>query len=76
FATYEAFQQDHDGLGVALAVITGAFYGGNIYSAVNVAHKYNDREERRQQERLFPYEQVSFHQPRSPAVSLSLKFSF
>ena len=76
FATYEAFNQDHDGLGVGLAVVTAAFYGGNIYSAVNVAHKYNDRKERRQQERLVPYEQVGFRQPRSPAVSLSLKFSF
>jgi tetratricopeptide (TPR) repeat protein len=76
FATYEAFNQDHEGVGVGLAVVTAAFYGGNIYSAVNVAHKYNDREERRQQQRLAPYEQESLNQPRSPALSLSLRFSF
>jgi len=76
FATYEAFNQGHEGVGVGLAVVTAAFYGGNIYSAVNVAHKYNDREERRQQERLAPYERNNFSQPRPPALSLSLRFSF
>jgi len=76
FATYEAFKEDHEGVGIALAVVTAAFYGGNIYSAANVAHKYNDREERRQQQRLVPYELESFNQPRSPALSLSVKFSF
>ncbi len=76
FATYEAFNQDHQGVGVGLAVVTAAFYGGNIYSAVNVAHKYNDREERRQQQRLAPYEQESLKQSGPPALSLSLRFSF
>ena len=76
YATYEAFNQGHDGVGVALAVVTAAFYGGNIYSAVNVAHKYNDREERRQQQRLAPYELESLNQSRAPTLSLSLKFSF
>jgi tetratricopeptide (TPR) repeat protein len=76
YATYEAFNQGHEGVGVALAVVTAAFYGGNIYSAVNVAHKYNDREERRQQERLAPYERESFSRSRPPALSLSLRLSF
>jgi len=76
FATYEAFNQDHEGVGIGLAVVTAAFYGGNIYSAVNVAHKYNDREERRQQQRLAPYERESFNQPLAPALSLSLRLSF
>ena len=76
FATYEAFKEDHEGVGVGLAVVTAAFYGGNVYSAVNVAHKYNDREERRLQERLVPYEQESLNQHQAPALSLSLRFSF
>ena len=76
YATYEAFNQGHEGVGVGLAVVTAAFYGGNIYSAVNVAHKYNDREERRQQERLAPYERENFTRPRPPALSLSLRLSF
>jgi tetratricopeptide (TPR) repeat protein len=76
WATVEAFQQDNDGLGIGLALVALAFYGGNIFSAVNVAHKYNDREERRFMERLAPYEQVSFSQPRAPSVRLALKFFF
>jgi tetratricopeptide (TPR) repeat protein len=76
FATYEAFDMDHEGVGVGLAVVTAAFYGGNIYSALNVAHKYNDREERRLQQRLVPYEEESLNQPRAPALGLSLRFSF
>jgi tetratricopeptide (TPR) repeat protein len=76
FATYEAFDRNHEGVGVGLAVVTAAFYGGNIYSAVNVAHKYNDREETRLQQRLVPYEQESLDQPREPALSLSLRFTF
>jgi len=75
-ATYEAFSNDNDGLGVGLGLITAAFYGGNIYSAVNVAHKYNDREERRLLQRLTPYEQLSFAKPETPVVSVSLRFSF
>jgi TolA-binding protein len=76
WATYEAFNQDHEELGVGLGLITLAFYAGNIFSAVNVAHKYNDRVDRRQQERLAPYRQTSFHRNRVPAVGLALKFSF
>ena len=76
WATYEAFNQDNDGLGVVLALITAAFYGGNIYSAVNVAHKYNDRQERRQQERLAPFDRVGFQQHPRTSVGLALKFSF
>jgi tetratricopeptide (TPR) repeat protein len=76
FATYEAFSNDNDGLGVGLALIAAAFYGGNIYSAVNVAHKYNDREERRLQQRLAPYEQMSFDTFSRPVVGISLRFFF
>jgi len=75
-ATYEAFSNDNDGLGVGLALIAAAFYGGNIYSAVNVAHKYNDREERRLQQRLAPYEQVGFSTHETPVVGIALRFSF
>lgn len=76
WATYEAFNQDHEGVGVGLALVTAAFYGGNIYSAVNVAHKYNDREEQRRQERLAPYGKIGFDQPQAVSMSLSLKFFF
>ncbi len=76
WATVEAFTQDHEELGVGLGLITLAFYVGNIFSAVNVAHKYNDREDRRQQERLAPYQQTGFHGNQAVTMGLALTFFF
>ena len=45
WATVEAFSRDHNVLGVILAILELGWYTGNIYSAVNVAHKYNARME-------------------------------
>ncbi|MBW1841439.1 MAG: tetratricopeptide repeat protein [Deltaproteobacteria bacterium] len=41
FAAYESFDNDHDALGGILTVVGLGFYAGNIYGAVNSAHKYN-----------------------------------
>lgn len=41
WAAYESFHQDHDVLGGILAFLELGWYSGNIYSAVNSAHKYN-----------------------------------
>ena len=41
WATVESFQQDHNVLGGILAFFEFGWYAGNIYSAVNGAHKYN-----------------------------------
>ena len=41
WATVEAFDNDNEGLGVLLAIFGVGLYTGNIYSAVNSAHKYN-----------------------------------
>lgn len=41
WATVEAFNRDHNVLGVILGILELGWYTGNIYSAVNVAHKYN-----------------------------------
>jgi TM2 domain-containing membrane protein YozV len=76
WATVEAFQQDHEAVGIGLGFIALSFYGGNIFSAVNVAHKYNDREERRLQLRLAPYDQLSLEVHPGPAPSVRLTFSF
>jgi tetratricopeptide (TPR) repeat protein len=76
WATVEAFQQDHEALGVGLGFVTLAFYGGNIFSAVNVAHKYNDREDHRLRLRLSPYEQLSLEVDPGPAASVRLTFFF
>ena len=43
WATVEAFNRDHNALGVILGILGLGWYTGNIYSAVNVAHKYNAR---------------------------------
>lgn len=42
-ATVRAHQQDHDDVALVLGAAALAFYGGNIYAAVNGAHRYNDR---------------------------------
>lgn len=41
WATIEAFNEDHNTLGGILALVEAGWYAGNIYSAVNCAHKYN-----------------------------------
>ncbi|UCG80785.1 MAG: tetratricopeptide repeat protein [Desulfobacterales bacterium] len=47
FAAYEAFDHDQNALGVIVTLFEVGFYSGNIYSAVNSAHKYNRRERNR-----------------------------
>lgn len=41
WATIESFNQDHNVLGGILAFFEAGWYAGNIYSAVNVTHKWN-----------------------------------
>jgi hypothetical protein len=41
WATIESFHQNHDVLGGILAFFEAGWYAGNIYSAVNVTHKWN-----------------------------------
>jgi len=41
YAAYEAFDHDLDALGGIITFFELGFYSGNIYSAVNSAHKYN-----------------------------------
>jgi tetratricopeptide (TPR) repeat protein len=75
-ATVEAFDQNNDGLGVGLTVVTAAIYAGNIFSAVNVAHKFNQREDRILRDRLAPYQKTSLGGDRPVSASLSFKFYF
>ncbi|MCP4683063.1 MAG: tetratricopeptide repeat protein [Desulfobacterales bacterium] len=42
-AALESFNEDHDALGGALLFFEAGWYGGNIYSAINAAHKYNKK---------------------------------
>lgn len=41
YAAYEAFDNDLIAIGSIITVFELGFYGGNIYSAVSSAHKYN-----------------------------------
>lgn len=41
YAAYEAFDNDLVGIGAIITLFELGFYGGNIYSAVSSAHKYN-----------------------------------
>jgi tetratricopeptide (TPR) repeat protein len=76
WATLEAFQQNHEELGIGLGLVALAFYGGNIFSAVNVAHKYNEREEKRRQDRLAPFERLSLEVRPGPSPALMLTLHF
>ncbi|MDY6951891.1 MAG: tetratricopeptide repeat protein [Thermodesulfobacteriota bacterium] len=44
FAAVEAFDNDNEALGGLLTFFEIGLYSGNIYSAVNSAHKYNQKE--------------------------------
>lgn len=45
WATYEAFDNGEYVTGTAFALVGSGFYAGNIYHAINGAHKYNRREQ-------------------------------
>lgn len=45
WAAVSSFQQGNNGLGALLSFIELAWYSGNIYSAVNTAHKINRKQE-------------------------------
>ncbi|MBA4394939.1 MAG: hypothetical protein C0407_15410, partial [Desulfobacca sp.] len=45
WAAVSSFQQGNNGLGVLLSFIELAWYSGNIYSAINTAHKVNRKQE-------------------------------
>lgn len=44
WAAYEAFDNGNEALGGLITVFEIGLYGGNIYSAVNSAHKYNRKQ--------------------------------
>jgi len=46
YAAYEAFDHDNEALGGLITFFELGLYSGNIYSAVNSAHKYNRKQKR------------------------------
>lgn len=55
WGAYEAFDDDHPGLGSLLGLVGLNFYVGNIYSAVNTAHQFNRRANEQFIRSLKPY---------------------
>ena len=79
YAAYEAFDQDNEGLGGLITFFEIGLYAGNIYSAVNSAHKYN----RKQKNDFFQYlkdhsmlQASAIRLDEGQALALSYKITF
>lgn len=74
WATYEAFRRDMNALGGVLGFLGLGFYTGNIYSAVNCAHRYNENEKRKFLESLS--DSLGIYYTGGKGVGLGLNFRF
>ena len=63
WAAYESFDNGENVTGVLLSAVEAGWYFGNIYNAMNSAHKYN----RRERERFFETLEVRFGPLWAPA---------
>ncbi|MFW6147343.1 MAG: tetratricopeptide repeat protein [Thermodesulfobacteriota bacterium] len=78
YAAYEAFDNDLTAIGSIITLFELGFYGGNIYSAVSSAHKYNRDAEARLLDELKEKARVDISLGNPPERSLMLvcRFSF
>jgi len=76
FAAIESFDQDHDVLGGILTFLELGWYSGNIYSAVNCAHKYNRKVRNDFRRRLLDNLNLDLFGTREGHLGLALKFRF
>jgi len=77
YAAYEAFDNNLDALGGIITFFELGFYSGNIYSAVNCAHKYNRNKTGQFIEKLKYNTKVSLSADiKNQGVCLSLQFAF
>jgi tetratricopeptide (TPR) repeat protein len=78
YAAYEAFDNDLEGIGAIITVFELGFYGGNIYSAVSSAHKYNRDAKNRFLHELRGKTSVDFSlgNPTEKSLLLLCRFSF
>lgn len=74
WAAYEAFENDHDVLGGVITFFELGLYSGNIYSAVNCAHKYNRNQEKDFLHYLKQHSVLKASVGRDVVVSYSLTF--
>lgn len=74
---YTAFDNDNPALGSVIALVEAGFYAGNIYGAVNSAHKYNREQNRNFIRQLKENTQVNLSlSPEHGGLALSLAYSF
>jgi tetratricopeptide (TPR) repeat protein len=78
YAAYEAFDKDLVGIGAIITIFELGFYGGNIYSAVSSAHKYNRDAKNRFLDELREKTRVdlSLGSPTEKSLLLLCRFSF
>jgi tetratricopeptide (TPR) repeat protein len=78
YAAYEAFDNDLVAIGTIITIFELGFYGGNIYSAVSSAHKYNRDAKGRLLDELRGKTRVdiSLGSPTEKSLLLSCRFSF
>ncbi|MFH1349829.1 MAG: tetratricopeptide repeat protein [Pseudomonadota bacterium] len=76
WAAVESFEQDHDVLGGILLFLELGWYSGNIYSAVNSAHKHN-RKIREDFLKGLPDDlRLNIFSTREGHIGLALRFDF
>ena len=76
WAAVQAFHNDQDVLGGILAFVELGFYTGNIYSAVNAAHKHNRTVQNDFRERLQDKLDLSLFTAEKGRMGLALTFQF
>jgi hypothetical protein len=74
WAAYEAFENDNDVLGGVITFFEVGLYSGNIYSAVNCAHKHNRAQRRGFLEYLRQHSVLNASLSRGVVLSYSLTF--
>jgi tetratricopeptide (TPR) repeat protein len=76
WAAVESFQQDHEVLGGILSFLEIGWYTGNIYSAVNVAHKHNRKLQEDFRGRMEDQLDLNILAAQEGQVGLTLTFKF
>jgi tetratricopeptide (TPR) repeat protein len=76
YAAYESFDEELYALGGIISFVELGFYTGNIYGAVNSAHKYNRSKTRQFIENLKLNSKISFSLGPENGVILSFQYRF
>lgn len=76
WAAYESFDNDHEVLGGILTFLELGWYSGNIYSAVNCAHKQNRALRNKYRQDLQDRFDISWFTAGGKELGLALKYEF